>query len=127
MSYIPSDLRYAETHEWVRPEADGAMSLGLTDHAQKALGDVVFVELPEVGKILDVGEPVGTVESVKAASDFYAPVAGEVTAVNDEVTDDPELINQEPYDTWLVRLKPSNTSDYEKLLDASAYQGIIGE
>ncbi|MGV9427014.1 glycine cleavage system protein GcvH [Streptomyces sp. NPDC003656] len=127
MSLIPSELRYAESHEWVRPEADGAMSIGLTDHAQKALGDVVFVELPAVGKVLNLGEPVGTVESVKAASEFYAPVGGEVIAVNDEVAEDPELINQEPYDTWLVRLKPSNTSDYEKLLDATAYQAVIAE
>ncbi|MFJ6540610.1 glycine cleavage system protein GcvH [Streptomyces sp. NPDC091385] len=127
MSLIPSELRYAESHEWVRPESDGAMSIGLTDHAQKALGDVVFVELPAVGKVLNLGEPVGTVESVKAASEFYAPVGGEVIAVNDEVAEDPELINQEPYDTWLVRLKPSNTSDYEKLLDATAYQAVIAE
>ncbi|MGW4304210.1 glycine cleavage system protein GcvH [Streptomyces sp. NPDC004376] len=127
MSLIPSELRYAESHEWVRPEADGAMSIGLTDHAQKALGDVVFVELPAVGKVLNLGEPVGTVESVKAASEFYAPVGGEVIAVNGEVAEDPELINQEPYDTWLVRLKPSNTSDYEKLLDATAYQAVIAE
>ncbi|MBJ7902251.1 glycine cleavage system protein GcvH [Streptomyces sp. DSM 110735] len=127
MSLIPSELRYAESHEWVRPEADGAMSIGLTDHAQKALGDVVFVELPVIGKTFEAGEPVGTVESVKAASEFYAPVGGEVIAVNDEVAEDPELINQEPYDTWLVRLKPSNTSDYEKLLDATAYQAVIAE
>ncbi|WP_018546334.1 glycine cleavage system protein GcvH [Streptomyces sp. LaPpAH-108] len=127
MSDIPSELRYADSHEWLRTEEDGAVTIGLTDHAQTSLGDVVFVELPAVGKILAAGDPVGTVESVKAASEFYAPVGGEVIAVNDDVSEEPELVNEDPYGTWLVRLKPSDASERDKLLDAAGYKALIGE
>ncbi|MFJ6668338.1 MULTISPECIES: glycine cleavage system protein GcvH [unclassified Streptomyces] len=127
MSYIPTDLRFAESHEWARPEADGTVTAGLSDHAQRALGDVVFVELPGVGKIFAAGDAIGVIESVKAASDIYAPVGGEVIAVNEELAESPELINEEPYDAWFFKLKPSNKSELDKLLDAAGYKAAIGE
>ncbi|TXJ74709.1 glycine cleavage system protein GcvH [Streptomyces lavendulae] len=127
MSYIPTDLRFAESHEWARPEADGTVTAGLSDHAQRALGDVVFVELPGVGKIFAAGDAIGVIESVKAASDIYAPVGGEVIAVNEELAESPELINEEPYEAWFFKLKPSNTSELDKLLDAAGYKAAIGE
>ncbi|MEU5796657.1 glycine cleavage system protein GcvH [Streptomyces sp. NPDC047813] len=127
MSYIPTDLRFAESHEWARPEADGTVTAGLSDHAQRALGDVVFVELPGVGKIFAAGDGIGVIESVKAASDIYAPVGGEVIAVNEELAESPELINEEPYEAWFFKLKPSNKSELDKLLDAAGYKAAIGE
>ncbi|MFJ4806518.1 glycine cleavage system protein GcvH [Streptomyces murinus] len=127
MSFIPADLRYAESHEWARLEADGTVTAGLSDHAQHALGDVVFVELPDVGKVFAAGEPVGVVESVKAASDIYAPVGGEVIAVNEELAGTPELLNEDPYDAWIFKLKPSNKSELDKLLDAAGYKAGIGD
>nr|WP_145486209.1 MULTISPECIES: glycine cleavage system protein GcvH [Streptomyces] len=127
MPNFPADLRFAESHEWARLEADGTVTTGLSDHAQRALGDVVFVELTEVGKVFAAGDPAGVVESVKAASDFYAPVGGEVIAVNEELTDSPELINEEPYEAWIFKLRPSDTSELDKLLDATGYRAAIGD
>ena len=122
MSDIPSDLRYAASHEWARLEADGSITVGISDHAQQALGDVVYVELPEVGRQLVAGQDAGVVESVKAASDIYAPVSGEVIAINEALADSPEQVNSDPYGSWFFRLQPSNASDLDKLLDAAAYQ-----
>ncbi|MDH4555923.1 glycine cleavage system protein GcvH [Pseudomonas sp. BN417] len=122
MSNIPAELRYAPSHEWARLEADGTVTVGITDHAQEALGDVVFVELPEVGKTLAAGQEAGVVESVKAASDIYAPIGGEVIAVNEAVSDAPESVNSDPYGSWFFKLKPSDTAELEKLLDAAAYK-----
>ncbi|MFJ6622039.1 glycine cleavage system protein GcvH [Kitasatospora sp. NPDC091335] len=127
MSHIPDELRYAETHEWARLEADGTVTVGISDHAQKALGDIVFVELAEVGRVFAAGEPAGVIESVKAASDFYAPVGGKVTAVNEELNDSPELINDEPYEYWILKLKPSDKADFGKLLDARGYRAAVGD
>ncbi|MDL5594951.1 glycine cleavage system protein GcvH [Bacillus subtilis] len=127
MSNIPADLRFAESHEWARLEADGTVTVGISDHAQQALGDVVFVELTEVGKVFAAGDAAGVVESVKAASDIYSPVGGEVIAVNDELADSPELLNEEPYSSWIFKLKPSDKSELDKLLDAAAYKQSIGE
>ncbi|MDD2104928.1 glycine cleavage system protein GcvH [Pseudomonas asiatica] len=127
MSNIPADLRFAESHEWARLEADGTVTVGISDHAQEALGDVVFVELAEVGKVFAAGDAAGVVESVKAASDIYAPVGGEVIAVNEELADSPELLNEEPYESWIFKLKPSNPAELDKLLDAAGYAAAIGE
>ncbi|MCK1785455.1 glycine cleavage system protein GcvH [Pseudomonas sp. TNT11] len=128
MSDIPADLRFAESHEWARLEADGTVTVGISDHAQEALGDVVFVELAEVGKVFAAGETAGVVESVKAASDIYSPVAGKVIAVNDELGGSPELLNTDPYGAWIFKLKPSSVdADLAKLLDAAAYKAAIGE
>jgi len=127
MSNIPADLRFAESHEWARLEADGTVTVGISDHAQQALGDVVFVELADIGKVFDAGDAAGVVESVKAASDIYAPVGGEVIAVNEELADSPELLNEEPYASWIFKLKPSNPAELDKLLDAAGYQAAIGE
>ncbi|TFF42986.1 glycine cleavage system protein GcvH [Pseudomonas sp. RIT623] len=127
MSQIPADLRFAESHEWARLEADGTVTVGISDHAQEALGDVVFVELAEVGKVFAAGDAAGVVESVKAASDIYAPVGGEVIAVNEELSDAPELLNSEPYESWIFKLKPSDKSELDKLLDAAGYKAAIGE
>lgn len=122
MSKIPADLRFAASHEWARLEADGSVTVGISDHAQEALGDVVFVELPEIGKVLSAGQEAGVVESVKAASDIYAPIAGEVIAVNEALSDTPESVNGDPYGSWFFKLKPSDSSELAKLLDAAAYQ-----
>lgn len=127
MSNIPADLRFAESHEWARLEADGSVTVGISDHAQQALGDVVFVELAEVGNVFAAGDAAGVVESVKAASDIYAPVSGEVIAVNEELADSPELLNEEPYESWIFKLKPSNPAELDKLLDAAGYKAAIGE
>ena len=125
MSNIPDDLHYAKTHEWVRREEDGTVTLGISDHAQDLLGDLVFVELPEVGRTLVAGEEMAVVESVKAASDVYAPFAAEVVAVNEGVVDAPESVNGDPYgDGWLVRLRPVDDTDIDELLDAEAYAEI---
>ena len=127
MSDIPADLRFAESHEWARLEADGTVTVGISDHAQEALGDVVFVELAEVGAQFKAEGQAGVVESVKAASDIYAPIAGEVIAVNEELSGSPELLNSDPYGAWIFKLKPSNPADLEKLLDAAGYKAAIGE
>lgn len=122
---LPADLKYTESHEWVRREADGTLTVGITDYAQEALGDMVFVELPEVGRKVAKGEACGVVESVKAASDVYAPVAGEVVAANTALADKPELVNANAFDAWMFRLKPDNPADVEALLDAAKYQANL--
>ncbi len=127
MSEIPVDLRFAESHEWARLDHDGGVKVGISDHAQEALGDVVFVELPEIGKVFAAGEAAGVVESVKAASDIYSPVSGTVIAVNEELANSPELLNSAPYDSWIFKLEPSDTSELNNLLDAMAYKAAIGE
>lgn len=127
MSNIPAELRFAESHEWARLESDGTVTVGISDHAQEALGDVVFVELAEVGKTFAAGDQAGVVESVKAASDIYAPVGGEVIAVNDALADSPEQLNEEPYGAWIFKLKPNDTAELDKLLDAAGYKSAIGE
>ena len=123
MSNTPAELRYAASHEWARLEADGSVSVGITDHAQAALGDVVFVELPDLGRQFAAGEQAGVVESVKAASDVYAPISGEVIAVNATLEDSPETINADPYgDGWFYKIKPSDLAELEGLLTADQYQ-----
>lgn len=122
----PTDLRFATSHEWVRLEGDIA-TVGISDHAQEELTDVVFVELPAVGRAVDVGDPTAVVESVKAASDIYAPVGGEIVEVNPEVEADPSLVNTDPYGKgWIFKLKVTNTADVANLLDAAAYEAHIG-
>ncbi|MAY38829.1 MULTISPECIES: glycine cleavage system protein GcvH [Spongiibacter] len=122
MSNTPSELKYASSHEWARLEEDGTVTVGITDHAQNSLGDVVFVELPEVGSEYGAGEEAAVVESVKAASDIYAPIAGEVIAVNDALEESPETVNEYPYsDGWFFRLQPSDVSELENLLSAEDY------
>ncbi|TGD73079.1 glycine cleavage system protein GcvH [Mangrovimicrobium sediminis] len=128
MSQTPSELRYAKSHEWARLEEDGTVTVGITDHAQHALGDVVFVELPEVGSTLAAGDEAGVVESVKAASDIYSPVGGEVLAINEKLEDEPETVNADPYsDGWFFKLQPSDTSELEELLGAEDYQAACDE
>jgi glycine cleavage system H protein len=119
---IPKELRYTESHEWARRESDGTVSIGITDHAQEQLGDIVFVEAPQVGRKVAAGESVGVVESVKAASDIYAPIAGEVVAANAELSGSPEKVNEDAFAAWMYRIKPTNAADLDKLLDAAAYE-----
>lgn len=124
MSQVPENLHYAPSHEWVLDNHDGTVTIGITDHAQEALGDVVFVELPEVGKMLDKGEEFGVIESVKAASDLFAPVNGEVIAINDDLEDEPETVNESPYeDGWMIKVRLDGSID--DLLNAEAYQASI--
>jgi glycine cleavage system H protein len=118
---IPADLKYTESHEWVRPEADGTITIGITEYAQDALGDIVFVELPKVGQSFTAGDDAAVVESVKAASDIYAPVSGQVVAVNQAVADAPESINADAYSAWLFKMKPSDPAAINGLMDATAY------
>ncbi len=118
----PKDLRYTASHEWVRRESDGTLAIGITDHAQEQLGDIVFVEAPQVGRKVSAGEAVGVVESVKAASDIYAPVAGEIVAANAELGGEPQRVNEDAFASWIYRIKPSNAGDVDKLLDAAAYE-----
>ncbi len=122
MSKIPSDLKYTKSHEWVRALADGKVEMGITDHAQEALGDLVFIDVPEVGRTLAAGEACAVVESVKAASDVYCPVAGVVTEGNAALAATPELVNQDPYGAgWIVRAQPADASAWSSLMDAAAY------
>lgn len=121
---VPNQLKYAKTHEWARLEADGSITVGITDHAQEALGDIVFIELPKTGTALKAGQECAVVESVKAASDIYAPVAGEVIDIHQAAADAPELVNQDAYANWLFRLKPTNVADLDALLDAAAYTQV---
>lgn len=125
MSDISSQLRFAASHEWARLEADGSISVGISNHAQEALGDVVYVELPEVGRTFAAQEQTGVVESVKAASDIYAPVAGSVVAVNEALADSPELINEAPYEAWIYRLQPVSADALAELMDADAYSASV--
>lgn len=122
MSNIPSELKYVGSHEWIREEGDGVVTIGVTDHAQELLGDVVFVELPDLDAELASGDETGVVESVKAASDIYAPLSGTVVAINEELEESPELVNSDPYgDGWFFKIKISDPDELEALLDADAY------
>ena len=121
----PENLKYTASHEWVRTEADGTVSVGITQHAQELLGDMVFVESPAVGRKLKAKEECAVVESVKAAADVYAPVSGEVVAVNGELDSAPEKINADPYGAWMFRMKPDNAADIAALMDAAAYQAVV--
>lgn len=128
MSEVRAEVKYLESHEWARVEADGTVTIGISDHAQAALGDVVFVEVPEVGSEVTAGSEAGVVESVKAASDIYSPVSGEVIAVNDALEDAPETVNASPYDDgWFFKVRPSELEELDNALDAEAYQEVIGE
>jgi glycine cleavage system H protein len=124
---VPTDLKYTSEHEWVRAESDGTLAIGITDHAQAALGDLVFIELPAVGRALKAGDACAVVESVKAASDVYAPVAGEVVAVNAALPEAPEKVNEDAYASWFFKVKPSDAGAVAKLLDAKAYEALIAE
>ena len=121
----PSNLKYTASHEWIKVETDGTLTVGITEHAQELLGDMVFVEAPAVGRKLSAKEECAVVESVKAAADVYAPVAGEVVAINSELDSAPESINTDPYGAWIFKLKPSNAADVGALLDAAAYQAVV--
>ena len=121
MANVPEDLKYTESHEWVRSEEDGTVTIGITDYAQSSLGDVVHLELPKLGSVLEANQDAAVVESVKAASDIYAPVGGEVIAINEELSKDPAKLNEDAYAAWLFKLKPSNPADMDDLLSALAY------
>jgi len=124
---VPGNLRYTASHEWVKSEDDGTVTIGITDHAQSALGDLVYVELPALGRTVAAAEACAVVESVKAASDIYAPLAGEVVAINEALAATPEAVNEDAYAAWLFRLKPADAAAAGKLLDAAAYEATIGE
>jgi glycine cleavage system H protein len=121
----PADYRYTKDHEWVKADG-GVATIGITDYAQAQLGDVVFVELPAVGRTIKQGEVFGTIESVKAVSELYAPVSGEVIAVNDALSTAPESVNKDPHGAWIIKVKPSNAGDVDSLLDAAAYGALVG-
>ena len=128
MSELPGDLLYTSEHEWLRRENDGSVTVGVTDHAQSALGDLVYVELPEVGQDVDSGGDMAVVESVKAASDVYAPIDGSIVAVNEELADDPEKINADPYgDGWIVRIQPNESIDESALMAPDTYQELLDQ
>jgi glycine cleavage system H protein len=122
---IPAELKYTDTHEWVRTESDGLVSVGISHHAQELLGDLVYVENPEVGRTVVKGEECGVVESVKAASDIYAPISGEVVAVNEELADAPQKINESAYDAWMFRLRPNKPEELDALMDAAGYGKLV--
>ncbi len=124
---VPTDLKYTDSHEWMRQEADGTVTIGITDHAQAALGDLVYVELPKAGRKVAAGEACGVVESVKAASDVYAPLAGEIVAGNDSLSGAPESVNENAYAAWLFRLRPTDPAALSGFLDAAAYARLIGD
>jgi len=124
---VPKDLKYADSHEWMRAEEDGTVTIGITDHAQEALGDLVFIELPKAGRKVGAGEACAVVESVKAASDVYAPLAGEIVAANADVAATPEAVNQDAYAAWLFRIRPTEPSAMDAMLDARGYQAVIGD
>lgn len=128
MSNIPDDLHYTKTHEWVKQDADGTITVGITDHAQHLLGDMVFIELPEIGSEFNTGDDCAVVESVKAASDVYCPVSGEIIETNEALVETPEVVNQDPYgDGWLFKLKPNDEGEVEDLLDAEVYKELAEE
>jgi glycine cleavage system H protein len=124
---VPGELRYTDSHEWMRSESDGSVTIGITDHAQAALGDLVYVELPKPGRKVGAGEACAVVESVKAASDVYAPMAGEIVAGNDALAGKPEAVNENAYDAWLFKLRPTDASAVGTFLDAAQYQKLIAE
>jgi glycine cleavage system H protein len=121
---LPAELKYAPTHEWSRREADGTLTIGITDHAQYTLGDVVFIQLPEVGRVVKAGEEIAMIESVKAASGIHAPVNGSIVAINQAVVDTPESVNDDAYAAWMFVIQPSNPAEYDDLLDAAAYEAV---
>ncbi|WP_110656147.1 glycine cleavage system protein GcvH [Salinicola halimionae] len=126
MSEIPNNLLYTDSHEWVLDNGDGTVTVGITDHAQEALGDVVFVELPEAGRELDAGDEFGVIESVKAASDLFSPLAGEIVEVNEALEDSPETVNDSPYsDGWILKLQLADQGDLESLMSAEAYSDLV--
>jgi len=126
MSNVPSNLHYTKDHEWVKVEGDGTVTVGITDYAQAALGDVTFIDLPKVGKQLESADVFGTVESVKAASDLYSPVSGEVIAINSSLNETPDLVNREPYEkAWMIKMKLNSAAELDKLLDSSSYQSLL--
>jgi glycine cleavage system H protein len=128
MSDVPADLRYTKSHEWIRDNGDGTVTVGITDHAQEALGDIVFVEIPDQGREVDAEEACAVVESVKAASDIYSPLAGEVIEANALLNDSPDAINNSPYDEgWIFRLAPNDMATLSGLLDATAYQQVVDD
>ncbi|MDF2176866.1 glycine cleavage system protein GcvH [Aliiglaciecola sp. CAU 1673] len=128
MSNIPAELRYTNSHEWVRPEGNGVFTIGITEHAQELLGDMVFVELPEVGSAVSAGDDVAVAESVKAASDVYTPITGEVVGVNEELEDSPEQVNSDPYgDGWLFKVKAEDPAEFDELMTAEEYENSIEE
>jgi glycine cleavage system H protein len=124
---IPAHLRYTSSHEWLRRETDGTVTVGITDHAQAQLGDLVFVELPKAGRKVGAGEACAVVESVKAASDVYSPLAGEIVATNADAVATPEIVNQDAYAAWLFRIRPTDPAAMDAMLDARGYQAVIGE
>ena len=123
---VPAELKYTASHEWVRVEADGTLAVGITDFAQDALGDIVYVELPKIGQALTAGKDCAVIESVKAASDIYAPVSGEVVAINETLADKPEAVNEDAYGAWLFKVKPANAADVDALLSAADYANSNG-
>ena len=128
MSETPSELKYLATHEWARLEEDGTVTIGITDHAQEALGDVVYVELPELEQEISSGDEAGVVESVKAAADIYTPISGTVIAINEALDDEPEKVNQDPYgDGWFFKVEPADSGELDDMLDADAYQEVCDE
>ncbi len=124
---VPANLKYAKSHEWARLEADGSVTIGITDHAQEALGDIVFLELPDAGRTVKAGEEVAVVESVKAASDIYAPISGQIIESNGAAVDAPESVNADAYVTWLFKIKPSNPAELDGLLDAAGYAEVAAD
>ncbi|SDV48544.1 glycine cleavage system protein GcvH [Chitinasiproducens palmae] len=124
---LPDDLKYTASHEWIRTEADGSLTVGITDHAQEALGDIVYLDLPEAGRKVSAGDAIAVVESVKAASDIYAPVSGEILASNGDLAGAPETVNGEPYNAWLFKIKPDDAGAVASLLDAAAYREAAGD
>ncbi|MBD8512981.1 glycine cleavage system protein GcvH [Photobacterium sp. WH77] len=128
MAHIPSELKFTNTHEWVRPEGDGIYTVGITDYAQQMLGDMVFVDLPEVERVTEAGDEFAVAESVKAASDVYAPISGVVVAINEDLELSPELVNNDPYgDGWLIQIKADDEGELDELLDAEGYQEFTSE
>lgn len=127
MTNVPADLRYTDEHEWVSTGSDGISTVGITDHAQKSLGDIVYFELPGVGRTFEAGEPVGSVESVKSVSELFSPLKGEIVEVNMDAADSPEEVNSDPYGMWLYKIKPASKDSSDGLLDAKAYAELIAE
>lgn len=121
---LPAELKYAPTHEWSRREADGTLTVGITDHAQSTLGDVVFIQLPDVGRVVKAGEEIAMIESVKAASGIHAPVSGSIVATNQAVVDAPEAVNDDAYAAWMFVIQPANPAEYDSLLDAAGYAAV---
>ena len=128
MSNLPADLKYSKSHEWIKSESDGTVVIGITDHAQEELGDIVYLELPEVGRVLSIDDVFGTVESVKAVSELYSPVTGEVVAINDSLSNAEATINESPYENgWLIKVRLKDPNEVATLLDADGYKAAIGE